>query len=164
MVFYGNSHYDFEMIRQAKEKQVIDKDRYRQLAELRWELHSAMFFNMFEGRRMESFAQLPEGIREKLCLNCWPRLSQYPRRYLNLFELEWNSIQLNYDPQNNREEVLIELPFMSKTEVEAALELVELFRETVLEKGGKLGKTDPTKLYVVGAGRVRTSNRIFRRG
>jgi hypothetical protein len=123
-----------------------------------------MFFNIFDGRRLESFGQLPEAIREKLCLNCWPRLPQYPRRYLNLFEQEWNCIQMQYDPTYNRSDVMLDLPFIDLLEVDAALELTSLFQETIAERGSKPLKTDPSKLYVVGSGKVTTSGRSYRKG
>jgi hypothetical protein len=60
MLFYGNSMYDFDMIREALDKEIIIKERYKQLVELRWEMHSAMFFNIFDSRKgLESFGQLP---------------------------------------------------------------------------------------------------------
>jgi hypothetical protein len=71
---------------------------------------------------------------------------------------------MQYDPTYNRSDVMLDLPFIDLLEVDAALELTSLFQETIAERGSKPLKTDPSKLYVVGSGKVTTSGRSYRKG
>jgi hypothetical protein len=110
-MFYGNSVFDFDLIKQARTLDVISEERYKQLIDLSWPTYCAMFFNVFE-RGFTPFQQLPELIKEKICLNSYLKSSNYPRKHLNLFEPDFNSIQVKYEAPFNTYENVIGLPFM----------------------------------------------------
>lgn len=58
MIFYGNSLYDYDRLKEAQDISVMSQDRFRQLTDLRWELHNLMVFNLLDSR-WDMFNQLP---------------------------------------------------------------------------------------------------------